>query len=755
MFSLDFEWLADDEQDWEDLAPVTEADEPSNLPGGRRGWLVGLIIVAIIAVPVFLLLNNRVDEAVEQAKEEVLVTHDLLLEAVAAQDYELFQTLLSDQNRTWFDNQAQLLSLGLFWGRSALGLEPALSSSAGRDSLEIDLDPDLKRAEIRQTTPFVTSNSAGITRTVQLERTFLYERLGGGWYLSALEDDASFWGIWERQPGDIMTLVYPGRDAEIGRKLAPLLDDLVVDLCADPAVGCPGGLQLELKLDRDVQALLRISEGFSMVNILVRDGKGTLGLPAPTLVGRPVDDAGYQALTQGYASWLGAVLINNFAVLDAGADLSIITDLLSARDYTLPPLPQPMMPHPSSVEHPVGVFAPQQDILMLCTGGNQQRLLRFQTADSRWSNEWIFKTIRKPDEAANFPVPSITRLPDYSGVLVTFAVEEGEQMRWVTTLWRNGQEKQLLQHDEPAYFWSPQTVFIGDEDGNLLPGYYLSVENNSSVVDSWWIDWQKCAQGACDQRGTDGTPLWSPDGKHTLLTVMAPYEQPQLHLGDSQGRSLVYLGSGLPVAWVDEETFVYLRRQVPVVTDPTRHGIWQELVVGKIGPEGDDLEEPQLLFEAQELKKVVTLNRVAYQMGIVTALPYEDGWLLAARELGKEFQAGSFIFFFQPETGVLTSMMENEMEMILPPLIMDIGGPYLAVFALRDNGPLLRLLDPETKQVLYKTNHFPVDWSSDRQWLLFVEGRQLRVAAPALDYEWTIEHNLPDCYSAVWVNRES
>jgi hypothetical protein len=751
----EFEWQADGDQKWDDLPPLSEENEPGDPRCSRRVWLVALVLITVPALVLFLLLNRRVDEAVALAEEEVGVTHALLLEAVEDQDYELFTSLISDRQRNWFEDQPELLSLSLFWGRTALGLEPGASATTSENDLQIDLDPDLARATVSQTRPFVVSTSSGLPTTVDLERTFLYERIDQGWYLTGLEEDTSFWGDWERQEGEVLTLVYPARDGSTGRRLAPLLDDLVRSLCAEPALKCPNGFEFELKLDRDEQALKRLSEGFYTVVILVRDGKGTLSLPAPSMAGRPLDQAGFQALAQGYAAWLGAVLINNFAAVNQeSVNQSVIEEILAGHDLPLPPWPQSMMPRPSNAALPVGSAAPQHDILMMCSGGSQQRLLRFKTAEAQWANEWLFNTIRTTGSAGSFPPPGIRRLPDYSGVLVNFARQGEEELSWQTYLWQNGQEQLWLEHEEATDFWPLQFPYSTGEADQFLIGYSYP-ENDNGTIDSWWIDLQACLEGACAKMEADGFPLWSPDGRHTLLIDMTRYGEPELHLGDQLGHSQVSLGSGFPVSWPDDETFVYLRGQIPGVSDPTQRGIWQELVLSKIDPDTQSVLESQVVIDSEGFRFGIAAERAKFQLGIVTARPYKEGWLVAIRELGNHLQASSYLFYFQPQTGDLTWLKEIEMGMILPPLLLDIGGPYLAISVLQANNFILLFLDQESGDIVYQTDHFPVDWTADGQWLLFAENSALRVAAPALDFEWTIEHNLQGCYTAVWTNRTS
>jgi hypothetical protein len=48
----------------------------------------------------------------------------------------------------------------------------------------------------------------------------------------------------------------------------------------------------------------------------------------------------------------------------------------------------------------------------------------------------------------------------------------------------------------------------------------------------------------------------------------------------------------------------------------------------------------------------------------------------------------------------------------------------------------------------------PYDQSADGNWLLFVDTNGLTIASISDDFQWTLEHELNSCHSAVWINRD-
>jgi hypothetical protein len=77
----------------------------------------------------------------------------------------------------------------------------------------------------------------------------------------------------------------------------------VVALCAEAAgLECPD-MNVPVHFDSDPASLVALDDPAAVY------GRDDVRLPAPSLVGVPVDEAGYQALYQGYATWVARWLI--------------------------------------------------------------------------------------------------------------------------------------------------------------------------------------------------------------------------------------------------------------------------------------------------------------------------------------------------------------------------------------------------------------------------------------------------------------
>ncbi|HEX6385030.1 MAG TPA: hypothetical protein VF177_10200, partial [Anaerolineae bacterium] len=175
----------------------------------------------------------------------------------------------------------------------------------GSDDITITFSADLTAAEVTWLESFAVSAAEQVTQSVMLQQMAIYRHGARSWLLSPPERE--FWGEWEQVEGAYTTLVYPGRDEQIARRLVHDLDAIIVRVCRQlEGVTCPAGLRLRLRLSTDAESLLAVQDAEQMI----MSGR-SLSLPAPTLAGLPLDEAGYQALVRGYAVHVVSALITD------------------------------------------------------------------------------------------------------------------------------------------------------------------------------------------------------------------------------------------------------------------------------------------------------------------------------------------------------------------------------------------------------------------------------------------------------------
>ncbi|MGB5058661.1 MAG: hypothetical protein WBO48_08205, partial [Candidatus Promineifilaceae bacterium] len=210
----------------------------------------------------------------------------------------------------------------MLWDRSSFGLNVLPSASA---VVSMTVAPDLQSAELLVERRYVVSKtdanqpdgrganfnaSAPTTQSeaVTLLLPLIFRKGESRWLLSPPSE--AYWGGWQQVEGHYITLIFPERDADIALRLLPEMDAQVKKLCNfEPAADCPGGWQLLVRLETDPASLTAVADPQTLLQ-----PAPIFELPTPSLIGLPVDEAGYEALAQAYA---GQVV--NRAIVDVVA----------------------------------------------------------------------------------------------------------------------------------------------------------------------------------------------------------------------------------------------------------------------------------------------------------------------------------------------------------------------------------------------------------------------------------------------------
>jgi hypothetical protein len=287
----DFEWQTDEEDLWQD------EKEPPESPAGRRrrrwpGVILLLLVLATVSGLIYRQLNQRVEETVSSVEEDVIAAFRLVRTSADRQDRELLVSLISGRDPRWTSTQKELLEEGMLFDRTPFGLwlqagDPRIVS--------VELAPNLAEAELVAEQRYTVQTAAGVTETIRLQQTLLF-RQGERRWLFAPPDD-TFWGDYVLIEGQFLTLELPERDWEIGLKLATDLERVLEQLCTELVdINCPAERELFIRLETDPESWLAAADPANRLT-----ANNNIILPAPTLLGLPVDDAAYEALWRGYA----------------------------------------------------------------------------------------------------------------------------------------------------------------------------------------------------------------------------------------------------------------------------------------------------------------------------------------------------------------------------------------------------------------------------------------------------------------------
>ena len=299
---MSFNWQTE-ETGWDDLPPVAEPQVKARRR--RWPWVAGLILALFIAAALLLYrqLNQRVAVAMEQAEADLLASHEIVDNAARTGDRELFTSFVSGRDPQWAVAQERAIREGAFFDRRTFGL--TWLPGAGPTAVETTLSPDLHTAEVASEQIYAIDIGSGLTQTVTLRHTAVY-RIGPNRWLFA-PPQPEFWGETKRSQGRMLALTYPERDETIARRLALDIDAKLMEMCAALAgLECPPDLRIDVEFITEANSLNEATLAHSLA------GAGeTLQLPAPTLVGAPLDEAAYQALYRGYAAQVAAAAITD------------------------------------------------------------------------------------------------------------------------------------------------------------------------------------------------------------------------------------------------------------------------------------------------------------------------------------------------------------------------------------------------------------------------------------------------------------
>jgi hypothetical protein len=294
-----FNWQQDAEDQWEETVIYTPEPKPG--PKRRRWWLIPVILLALAVAGwlVYRQAARRVAETTTAVTRDLLSSHNLLLQAAYNKDIDLFMTLLSGRDVQWTAAQEAMLPAGTVLNRPSFGLyatfarEPDLTTTENR-LISLDFSPDFLSAELVLSQAYSYTLPDGHRQTATLQQTAIYRQGSQRWLYAPPEAD--FWGSTLNHERDQLIVVYSERDEEIAQRLGVDLEQTLNQLCRIlEGINCPDDMNVTLVLSPDPKTFVNLAYPPSLWESGLR-----IELPTPTLVGLPVDEAGYLALARVY-----------------------------------------------------------------------------------------------------------------------------------------------------------------------------------------------------------------------------------------------------------------------------------------------------------------------------------------------------------------------------------------------------------------------------------------------------------------------
>lgn len=290
---MSFNWQTEDDSQW--------GEERSNRQAPSRPkytrpvvWLGLLAFLAAAGLLIWRQVDQRLDEVTANLEQDVRASHQLMRQAASEGDSELFVSMLSGRDSAWTDIQLRLFEQDLLFGNEAslLGLLPEPTAEL---TSTVTFSADLNQAILSVGQQYRPGNSPNVP-PITLQHLSVYRHGSQRWLLAPPDDE--FWGNWATSAGQHLTLVYPTRDERFALHLQQYLNEKMGLLCQTQLVeACRTGAMIRVRLDKKASSLLPLT---SPINILRPSAE--IVLPAPSLVGLPIDPAGEDLLLRHYTA---------------------------------------------------------------------------------------------------------------------------------------------------------------------------------------------------------------------------------------------------------------------------------------------------------------------------------------------------------------------------------------------------------------------------------------------------------------------
>ncbi len=702
-----YSWETDEEGEWE-LTTPTPATAAHHQ---RRIFFVLLALVVVTLVLIFNLFERRLAAREDIVRQNVVAAHRTWEQAVARQDLELFSSLISRSDADWYQSQRRLLMSGRAIDRSQFDLTLV---PARVDQFEIVLDANWRQAELRFPQQYVMGDGDA-ERIITLNQTYVYQIRGSRW--QAAPPPATFWGNTRTREFGPLLVTYAERDASLVEKMAGDLASEIDRICGQHpgARECSADGSVPIAFETDPESLLALGDA----DTPVLQGR-TFLLPTPTLVGLPIDDAGYSALYDGYMERIVRTLQN---------------------DLALP------------------VALPDQELAVLCFPSFEEglSLFSYQPRSDTWTQQ---------SEPKRFS--SVQALRDDSAVVLRAGFPGVEIAHLELVLKRGSDELSLFKEGTTEQSARLDGIPVRPQNDSLL---LSSVQGSTGRISYRLLPLESCDDGACDVRVLDGFPLWSPRGDQSLVLVGS-----ELYIGDGEGVPDRYVGRAFSPFWMTDDEFGYVRLR----GNTTDESPDMELVLHSVATG----QERLLIKSADLLDQVEAGIKGAFRIMYVTASPTDPNLIFLAGTPVRGGGGRFYVLRLQLQAATsITSddlpLIRSEVILALddlpvgdpstltptgyPPFSITADGRKLSVFRFADpvtNTWVLYLYDVAGGETQMFTLNYPTypspfpfyDWSADGNWLLLVDNGFLRLVAPDYDYERIITHEFAACRYPAWID---
>jgi hypothetical protein len=677
-------------------------------------------------------LQLRISRTHSSIEEDIRATYFLLRSAIVTRDAELFSTLTSEADDQWLEEQTQLLERGWILDRPLMGL---FVLDDPPDIKEINISDDRRSAQVVVEDRYRVGDAELAQELVVLQRTDTF-RWDKGWLWAPPPDD--YWGkrINHSSSDQQLTVEYPDRDSDLVLRLISDLEILFNELCNTEAyVDCSSVYPFQLELSQDTGRFLELSEHFSKNGSAVEaDIDRTYGLsivlPAPTLIGLPISDSGYQALLRTYGIHLASALLSaagKYECCDSVEEFNAARqvflsdhDLLVWPDLEPEPLPPSFQLASSSVD-------------VMCSSGFDSGAARYRYDPI--SGHWVL--------LGRHPGDGIVRsAPGGNGYVVQESQPSGDGII-TRLLFYEGEKERVLFNRILSPRVAEGFVWAVDENSDTL---ITRIPNENLGLANYITSDLICEMHECQTTEIElqGYPLWSPDDENLIVRG---YRMFWLHTGVGH-QTIAQQSFGQAPFWIDDETFGYVRSNT---------GVRWEVAYSSILSDSH-----QIAFNSNDSEALLPDEQKPARVSIALIMPareHEDQWwVIAIAQPYREAKEIVNIYKYD--------MVDKILELVS-------GSVALNGVNLSDDGVILagRIFNDEANSWHYEifglsegllgtvylgengtqSNKPTSDWSSDGRTLMVLESGQLTFFGLESGEKHVVLPPQPGCYQSTWV----
>jgi hypothetical protein len=257
------------------------------------------------------------------------------------------------------------------------------------------------------------------------------------------------------------------------------------------------------------------------------------------------------------------------------------------------------------------------------------------------------------------------------------------------------------------------------------------------------LDIDACGEDSCPLPLLSGFPVWSPDGRYTLIAPSDANQPDHLWLGDSAAHLLVELETGYAPFWLDNETYGYVR---------IGNTGYSQAVIANLSD-----NEPRVIATVEGLLNQSPGPDSLLSMAItaVQPNPANPKQMFITVLAGDPVEMSIFGLAIADDDTIETTRILNDWEDARITLSTDGRDQIIDKTNAATHLRTITIAPVNNRQqelFTFTADHTTTyDWTADSQWLLLNTPNHLKLIAPDYDYQQLIFHDFRGCYEAQWV----